>query len=266
MHIKPETTSSAAEAATEEAKTWIDLSNQWQADAHFHVWADVPGSELAVIALYDPAKDLGRRMASWSYPVADLDFSDVACFASGLAQAESDAWANDQPHVATRAYAERRFLVGDRILHWAIPWFDAIERSHPDRAHDASDTKAQLLAIGDRMRPAPALTGSEGLVVPGFDGYGPLTPDVPLNEFLLSLWSGSLLTRGDIASSRNSHVDHRYLHSDWLKDPELRSGLTNHYNRAALRWESMAVVHPGTAQLWLDLASRARNTARWMAT
>ena len=265
MPIKPETSSLAAEAAAQEAKTWIDLSNQWQGDAHFHIWDDVPGSELAVIALYDPAKDLGRRMAVWSYPVAELDFSDVARFASGLAQAESDAWANDQPHVATRAYAERRFLVGDRILHWAIPWLDAIERSHPDRADDAASTKEQLLAIGDRMRPAPALTGSEGLVVPGFDGYGPLTPDVPLDEFLLSLWSGSLLTKADIASSRNSHVNRRHLPADWLKDAETRSGLANHYNRAALKWESLAVVHVGTSQLWLDLASRARNTARWMA-
>ncbi len=265
MHTKPETPSLAAEAAAEEAKIWIDLSNQWHADAHFHLWNDVPGSEAGLIVYYDPAKDLGRRMASWSYPVGDLDFADVARFASGLAQAESDAWANDQPHVATRAYAERRFLIGDRILHWAVPWLDAIERGHPDRADDARTTKERLLEIGDRMRPAPALTGSEGLVVPGFDGYGPLTPDVPLTEFLLSLWSGSILTKADVAAARNSHVDRRHLDPAWMDHGETRTGLANHYGRAALRWESIAMIHPGTSQLWLDLASRARNTARWLA-
>ncbi len=265
MHTKPETSSLAADAAAEEAKIWIDLSNQWQAEAHFHVWDDVPGSELATVRLYDPAKDLGRRMVGWSYPIGELDFADVARFASGLAQAESDAWANDQPHVATRAYAERRFLIGDRILHWAVPWFDAIERSHSDRADEAREAKRRLLDVGDRMRPAPALTGSEGLVVPGFDGYGPLAPDVPMHEFLLSLWSGSLLTKADLAAARNSSVDRRSIESVWMDHSETRSGLVNHYGRAAFRWESLAVLYTGTAQLWLDLASRARNTARLLS-
>lgn len=265
MHTKPDTVSRAAEAAAEEAKIWIDLSNQWQADAHFHVWDDVPGSELAVIGLYDPAKDLGRRMVGWSYPVGELDFSDIARFASGLAQAESDAWANDQPHVATRAYAERRFLIGDRILHWAIPWLDAVARNHRDRTDQAQAAITQLLDIGDRMRPAPALSGSEGLVVPGFDGYGPLVPGAPGHEYLLSLWSGSVLTKTDLSSARNCHVDRRLIEPTWMSHRETMAGLSQHFDQAGHRWESVAVAHPGTAQLWLDLSSRARNTALLLA-
>lgn len=262
MHTKPELTSPAAQAATAEAETWIDLAVEWSAESHFHVWDDIPGSELDVVRLYDPAKDLHRRMSKWSYPVGMLDFSDLARFAAGLAQAEADAWETDRAHVATQAYAERRFLVADRIMPWAVPWFDAIVRAHPEESDGAAAAKATLLAIGDKMRPAPALSGSEGLVVPGFDGFGPLAPDAPSYEFLLSLWSGSVISLADLSTARHGRVERRLIEPTWLTDSDTTRAFSNHYDQAALRWESVAVDHPGTAQLWLDLASRARQTAR----
>ena len=265
MPTRPDTSSRAAESAAIEAKRWIDLSNDWMADAHFRLWDDLPGTEHATVRFFDPTNDLTRRMAGWSYPVGELDLSDLARFASGLAQAESDAWANDHPHIATRAYAERRFLLGDRILPWAVPWLDAVERRHGDRTDEAAEAKRMLLDLGDSMRPAPALSGSEGLVVPGYDGYGPLDPDEPSYTFLLSLWSGSLLTKKDLAAARHCHVDRRLVEPTWLNDLDTTAALSNHYDQAALRWESVAVAHAGTAQLWLDLASRARNTARLLS-
>ena len=158
-----------------------------------------------------------------------------------------------------------RDLLGDRILPWAVPWLDAVERRHGDRTDEAAEAKMMLLELGDSMRPAPALSGSEGLVVPGYDGYGPLDPDEPSYTFLLSLWSGSLLTKKDLAAARHCHVDRRLVEPTWLNDLDTTAALSNHYDRAALRWESVAVAHAGTAQLWLDLASRARNTARLLS-
>lgn len=240
----------------------MTVARRWTEDAHFAVWSDLPATERSVVGFFDPTDDLGKRMAAWGYQPGWFDLSDLTRFAAGLAQAESSAWAEGRYHIATRAYAERRFLVGDRVLHWAVPWLLAVARSHVDRREEARTTAERLLALGDALRPAPALSGSEGLVVPGFDGFGPLEPDAPMHDFLMSLWSGSVLLAGDLSRVRHARLVHRTLDRGWLGDRATRSGLIAHYLTEARRWDALAAAHPGTAQLWRDLSNRAASTAR----
>jgi hypothetical protein len=137
-----------------------------------------------------------------------------------------------------RAYETRRLLLADRIAHWAVPWLDAVARWYPERGDWAVGDRDTILEIADEMRIAPALTGSEGLVVPGEDAFGPIVADVPLRRYLHSLWSGEVLLAPAI-------------------DPP-GAAL---YEAARDRWASLADEHPGSAQLWLDLANRADQTA-----
>ncbi len=211
-------TSAAADAARAEVGVWAGLAG-----------AGLPEvSEADVVRFHDPRADLERRARQWGYPLGAGDLADLCRFAAALALAEADAWEADEPHVATRAFEDRRFLLGDRIVHWAVPWLDAI---------GAVDARDALLDLGDRLRPAPRLTGREGSVPPGHDEYGPLSPDLPLSDLVASLWSGLV---------------------DGGADPR-------RYEEAARRWERLGAERLGTAALWHALAGRAASTASRLA-
>ncbi len=156
----------AASAARAEAAAWVALARDPATSGL---------TEAGVVGVYDPRADLERRAGDWGYPLGAGDLADLCRFAAALAVAEAEAWQADEPHVATRAYEARRFLAGDRILHWAVP---ATEGAAAER----------LLDLGDLLRPAPALAGGEGLYPPGEDAYGPLEAEAPAG----SLWSGAV--------------------------------------------------------------------------
>ena len=118
------------------------------------------------------------------------------------------------------------------------PWLDAVGRSYQELRSAAVDDRDTILAIADEMRIAPALSGSEGLVVPGEDAFGPIVADVPLHVLLRSLWSGDVVLASIEPAGAEQH------------------------EAAAERWRSLAEDHPGSARLWLDLANRAEHTAR----
>ncbi|MDH4117688.1 MAG: hypothetical protein OEX04_19345 [Acidimicrobiia bacterium] len=118
--------------------------------------------------------DLERRARRWGHRFESAGLGELCLFAAGLAVAEAEAWERDDPTVATRAFEDRRFLASDRIVWWAVPWA---------LAHQPEVAEI-LLELGERLRLAPALTGSEGLVPPGEDAFGPV--DVDLFGSLLS--------------------------------------------------------------------------------
>lgn len=256
-----QTDTQAAEAPRAEAALWADVAGRWRESDHPTLWSDLPGREADVVGLYDPKGDIDRRSGDWAYIPGSYDLADVARFAAGLARAEADAWVDDRGHVATRAYADRRFLLSDRFVHWVVPWLTAVRRCYPDLRAKADESLALILTTGDRLRLAPALAGSEGLVVPGFDSFGPLDSGVSLTKTLPSLWSGEVLSTHDLAALRHAAMDGRRLPMSWLKSSDTRQGLGTLYREAATRWDELAAAHPGTAQLWRDLAHRARRTA-----
>ncbi|MFW2339766.1 MAG: hypothetical protein ACN4GK_06930 [Acidimicrobiia bacterium] len=259
------TTPSAATAAAEEAAQWMRIARDWHPGRQRVAQIDLTPSEASVVALFDPADELTRRAKTWSYEMTGSHLSDLARFAAALARAESDAWLSDRGHIATRAYQDRRFLLGDRILHWAIPWFDAVARQYPSVNVLANDTKDQLLRLGELHRPAPALSGTEGLVVPGFDGYGPLDISAPFEELMLSIWSGSVLLNGYLGGLFGEPLTSRQLPRGWDSIPGARRAIEATYRASATRWDELAERNHGTAQLWRDLANRARRSATVLA-
>ena len=226
----------AAGAAEADAGTWAELATAWREEERPGRWAERPPREAAVVVFHDPAEDLARRAAAWGHELPGVDLGHLAAFAAGLARVEAEAWRSGAGDVAMRAYGERRSLLGDRILHWAVPWLDAVARRH--RLAIARRHRDLLLALGDEHRPAPRLTGGEGLHPPGEDSFGPVEPALPLGDLLRSLWSGAVLL---------GPVPH---------DP------APGYAAAARRWRRLAARHPGSAALWWDLAERASSTAR----
>lgn len=262
MHIAPEVAgAAAAHSAESEATTWLGIARSWAAADHPEVWGDVPGDEASVVGFYDPTEDLHRRMRTWSYEPAALDLADLARFASGLAQAEAEAWRADKPHIATQAYEERRFLMGDRILHWSVPWLAMVGRWYPTEADLAHETRRRLLELGDVHRPAPALSGTEGLVVPGFDGFGPIDAGVSLPRLARSVWSGLVLSTPQLSEIRHARLAERRIESRWLGEPATRRLLAAAFRAGSQQWDSLAADHPGSAQLWRDLSLRAYRTA-----
>ncbi len=252
----------AAEAAEIEALVWMEVAAAFPPAGEEELWADLAPSEAAVVGFFDPREDLERRARAWGHRLPRGDLADVARFAAGLAQAEADAWRDGRRQVATRAYAERRYLLGDRILHWAVPWLDAVARCYPELGSRAGATRDRLLRIGDRHRPAPALAGSEGLVVPGFDGYGPLQVAASRHQLLLSLWSGTVLLGRYLREVSGGVVAGRDRTRGWMDTTSGRRALQGAFTAAARRWESYVDAHPGSSQLWRDLAHRAQRTAR----
>jgi hypothetical protein len=127
-----------------------------------------------------------------------------------------------------------------------------------EEAHGARD---MLLEVGDLHRPAPDLgIGSEGLHLPGEDGYGPLAVQGDTAGWLASLWSGGVLLRATVRSMTGSDRE-RTLTAGDLADPGLRADLASLYGNLAARWRGLAGHHSGTAGVWLDLAARAERTA-----
>jgi hypothetical protein len=114
------------------------------------------------------------------------------------------------------------------------------------------------------MRPAPRLTGAEGLHPAGQDGFGPVALGVTLSRWLDSLWSGSLLLHGAVRSMTPVERSSRSLDGADLTG-DLAHDLATNYEVNAARWHGLARHHPGSAALWLDLGNRAANTARRLA-
>jgi hypothetical protein len=253
--------SEPASAAQQESARWVGLAIRWRRS----IQDELPPTEAAVVRFHDPREDLQKRADRWGYDLGSGDLSDLARFAAALAQAEARAWIDDEAHIATRALEDRKFLVGDRILHWAVPYLDAIGRCYPERREGAHADRDTLLAIGESMRPAPALVGREGATVPGEDAFGPLGQRDPLPEFVLSLWSGLTVLRATLSSMRGTVLRERAVPGRWLEEPKFRTDLATLYEVAGLRWNRLAESRSGTARLWLDLAERARATTAVLA-
>ena len=247
----------ASERSATEAERWRGLSHRWSPERVPDIYADLPPAEHAVVGRYDPADDLRRRTADWGFTLRRPHLDELARFAAELADAEGRAWAEDVPDLAMQAYDTGRQLVGDRIAHWAVPWLDAVSHGYPDVT--AVRDRDTILDLGDEMRIAPALTGSEGLAVPGEDAFGPIETQEPLPRHLCSLWTGQVLLGIDPAISKDLP---RELDPTRLAEPASREALSTRYETAAQRWRSSAGAHPGSAALWLDLGKRADRTAR----
>lgn len=200
------------------------------------IWELRPPTEKHVVVFFDPRADLQKRAERWSHDLTGLDLSSLALFAAGLAEAESVGWASDARDVATRAYEDRRFLLSDRVLHWAVPWLGAVEREFRTHQDTARTDREFMLQLAEEMRLAPEIEGTEGLILDGHDSLGPTAAHSNLDLWTSSLWSGDLVL--------NEH-----------RSPVER------YEEAAERWDAMASTYPASAQLWRDLSRRAVDTA-----
>ena len=128
--------------------------------------AAMPGVREEMVTGFDPIEDLDRRGRWWSHRFPSDRLADVLAFGVALAVAERDGWDTDDAVVATRAFEDRRFLLSDRLIHWVVPLTYVTT--------DADALRDGFLALGDRLRVAPLLTGDEGIHPPGEDSYGPL--------------------------------------------------------------------------------------------
>jgi hypothetical protein len=250
--------SPAAVAAFAESTSWADLAERWRPDGHPAIWDDLPPIERLVIPEVDPGADLARRAQRWGYPMDRGDLSDIALFAAALAQAEGEAWTFADRSVATMAYDDRRFLVSDRLLPWAVPWLRAAARCFPESRRDAEASSRALLDLGERHRPAPHLAGSEGLVPPGHDGFGPLGEEQSLEDRVGSLWGGMVVFDRSIQSLTGRPLARRRATID--RNPETVGAIATWYEVAAVRWDRLAAGYPGTARFWMDLSQRSLAT------
>lgn len=244
MLTRSEAAGSPASSARGEAARWAEVA---EVVGSFELVEGIP-SEAGVVRFFDPAQDLERRALRWGHDLVDHGLPSLARFAAGLAIAEAEAWQRDQPDIATRAFSDRRHLCGDRLLHWAVPWLVAVAETHPGLAASADIATKNLFDIGDRLRPAPDLTGAEGIHPPGEDAFGPLVVDAPLSEIMASLWGGRVLL--DMSQELGA-----------VADSTSRAAVADRYRRAEEYWHGVAAEHEGSAALWKDLASRAASTA-----
>lgn len=150
--------SSAFDAAARDIADWHRLLAQAE--------AVLPTAREMSVTGFDPREDLNRRGRWWSHRFPSTRLPDVLAFGVALATTEGDAWGSNDPVVATRAFEDRRFLLSDRVIHWLVPLTYVTEGAEPMRDG--------LLALGDRLRVAPLLTGDEGIHPPGEDSFGPL--------------------------------------------------------------------------------------------
>ena len=174
---------------------------------------------------------------------------------------EADAWERDDAIVATQAFEDRRFLFADRVVHWAVPWADVAGRCHPHVRPQADRLRDALLDLGERLRPAPLLTGSEGLHPPGEDSYGPVAQGAGLRSSLASLHCGTVIFEATVQSMTGSSGGRTFTAAQ-LADHRLRVDLASLFENASMRWSRMAGEHPGTERLWRDLACRAAMTVQ----
>ncbi|MDJ0952934.1 MAG: hypothetical protein QNJ81_04585 [Acidimicrobiia bacterium] len=258
MRIGSATEPPAASAAFTEAEVWAAIADRWRADEHPVIWRDLPPIEAEVIPDADPRSDLERRARRWSYPLRDGDLADLARFAAALAQTEGGAWQETDRILATQTFEERRFLMADRILPWAVPWLRAAARCFPEVRSGAEAAVSDLLDIGERHRPAPALSGAEGLFPPGYDSYGPADLPSDLGARIVSLWGGLVVFRRSIESVTGGRQDTRSMPEEWRDGSET---VATWYEVTSIRWRNLAKRYPGTARLWDELAERARRTA-----
>ena len=251
----------AANRAAGEAAGWMELSRRWTG-------RDVgPGPrERDVVVVHDPTGDLHRRMGSWGYVPGRLDLADLARFAAALAGAEADGWRDGDGPVASRAAAERRFLLGDRILHWAVPWLVAVGDEHPDLGDRAAGDAGWLLDLADHHRPAPGLAGEEGRFPPGHDALGPVDADADMVHRLRSVLSGAVLLDLTVARCGANPALERDDLDEVVKSSDGRRSLCGVYEDAARRWSGTAQEHPGSAEIWRALERRARETADLLRT
>jgi hypothetical protein len=261
MPTSSATDSAAATAASAESAAWASLAERWHPDRNREIWNDLAPFEALVIPETDPSSDLEKRARRWSYPLSRSDLSDLALFAAALARMEGEAWLGGDGVVATQAFEERRFLAADRVLPWAIPWLRAVARCFPDSRESADQASAALLEIGDRHRPAPFLTGSEGLFPPGHDSYGPVDLPAATTDRIVSLWGGLVVFRRSLESITGVALSVRLVSEDWLNDADIVATIATWYEVTAMRWRRLADRHPGTARLWQELANRAQETA-----
>ncbi len=217
---------SAADGAHQEANEWGFIATLADLLGELAV---PPPTEVAVMG-FDPADDLVRRAGDWSHELPDHTLAALARFAAGLSHAEAEAWEAEDSSVATRALSDRRFLLGDRIVHWAIPWVVSFGSLDLESGPEAVAVVERLLGIGDRHRPAPALTGTEGLFPPGHDSIGPLSGGLDTTTALCGWFFGA-----------------------GMVEPSA-------FDAAASLWDDLATRHPGTEQLWRDYAARARRS------
>lgn len=226
------------------------MAKRWVREETPKIWDDRPPTEKAVILYFDPVEDLDERARRSSYHLDDASFPALARFAAALAESEGRHWASGDADVATRAYEARRFLVGDRIIHWAVPWLDAVGRCHAVFRDDAHADRDFLLQVADEMRVDPLTPGREGLVIEGEDAFGRVEFVDDMSQWLSSLWSGHLLLDATWASLRSEG-----------SEPSLED-LALLYETAASRWQGVAGRHPGSARIWTDLAARADRTSK----
>jgi hypothetical protein len=245
---------SASSRAAEERDRWVDVAEQCRTLTDHGV--DPAPMEEACTG-FDPWSDLERRAKRWKHQLEDAGLVELARFAAGLAQVETDAWAADDGVSATKAFEDRRFLLGDRIIHWAVPWSDVAGRCHHSVRQAAHGIRDHLLTIADDMRVAPILTGDEGLHAPGEDSFGPLDDGLP--ERLGLVGSGTVLFSATINSLTSGIMNNPTPTVEELT-PRIRFDLGVHYRAVAARWRRAADEHPGSARLWRDLALRAEHT------
>ncbi len=240
----------ASEASFEEALRWAETADQWAEARSSTLWDDRPPTEKAVVVYFDPIEDLKNKARRAGHDLEGDTLPELAHFAAALAESEGRHWAADEPDLATRAYELRRFLVGDRLIHWAVPWLDSVGRCYPDVREHAHGDRDFLLAVADEMRIEPVLPGRVGLVIEGEDSFGRIEMVDELDRWLTSLWSGHLMLGATWASLRSAG-----------RDPS-REELALVYEVAEHRWRGVAHRHPGSAQIWLDLAARAQRTTQ----
>lgn len=243
----------ASETSLDESRRWTRLAERWLQGRNPTIWADRPPTEKSVVVFFDPVEDLELKARRGGFHLRDNSLPELAGFAADLAATEARHWESGSADLATEAYERRRFLVGDRVIHWAVPWLDAVGRCYPSTRGDAHSDRDFLLGLGDTMRLQPLLAGREGLVIEGEDSYGTVEMIGEVERWLDSLWSGHLILDATWASLRSEGAE------------PTGTELALLYEVAASRWMGVSARHPGTAQLWADLAARASRTSEALA-
>lgn len=211
--------------------------------------------ELGIVGGFDPTRVLVATMEQWEYRPRTLLLPELVRFGGYLAAISADASMSGDETTARRSRAARRRLLADRIIHWAVPWLDAIVRSEPEVAASAREARDLLLELAETHRAAPVPEGSEGLLVPGFDGYGPIHTD--LAEALATLRCGDVLGAPVLEMIGLGLTGY-----SMPLTTRQALALGRHFVTVQQRWDYLAGRAPGSSQYWRDLAGRARNTAQ----